>query len=180
MKKGDAQKPADDLKMPADEFDRIMRGALGVPVSTEAAPNTELQHRTIRTWWKVVDISDDEPWPDDPLPFAFQADLESDVVALLGRAASIAEDVLKHEVKARQCHPLRPDGRKSYHVCGVVVGPFLDMECRVPALSSVPLHQQAWGDGHVLWTGRDLDRGESSGIPVVAASTQVRIRFPRK
>jgi hypothetical protein len=44
MKKGDEQKPADELKMPANEFDRIMRGAVGVPAPV-GNPRPERQPR---------------------------------------------------------------------------------------------------------------------------------------
>lgn len=44
MKKGD-EKMADEMKMPADEFDRIMRGALGVPAPVKATPRPERQPR---------------------------------------------------------------------------------------------------------------------------------------
>jgi hypothetical protein len=41
-KEGDKQ--TDDLKLPADEFDRIMRGALGVPAPV-SNPRPERQPR---------------------------------------------------------------------------------------------------------------------------------------
>jgi len=44
MKKSD-EKPVDEMKMPVDEFDRIMRGALGVPALVKANPRPEREPR---------------------------------------------------------------------------------------------------------------------------------------